>query len=121
MTAALPKTQVQFLNHRSEKLVGTLLDPEHTADDPLTAAAAAGSAAAEAGSAAAPVVILAHGYMSSQNSELLVRLATALARNCQLASLRCVQAPTAAAWQSTAGNQQCPLQPHCSPPDRFSP
>jgi hypothetical protein len=102
MTAALPKTQVQFLNHRSEKLIGTLLDPEHvtehTADDPLTAA--------EAGSAAAPVVILAHGYMSSQNSELLVRLATALARNCHLASLRCVQAPTAAAWQSTAGLQQ---------------
>jgi hypothetical protein len=33
-------------------------------------------------------VLLAHGYMSSRNSELLVRLSTALARSCQLSSFR---------------------------------
>ncbi|WIA35809.1 hypothetical protein OEZ86_004196 [Tetradesmus obliquus] len=73
---ALPEQQIEFLNHRGEKLVGTLTDPEapHQA-----AAAAAGTA---------PVVILAHGYMSSRNSELLVRLATAFGRSCKLASFR---------------------------------
>jgi alpha/beta superfamily hydrolase len=33
-------------------------------------------------------VILAHGYMSSRNSELLVRLSTALANSCQISSFR---------------------------------
>ncbi|KIY92235.1 hypothetical protein MNEG_15727, partial [Monoraphidium neglectum] len=45
------------------------------------------SGGAAAAAAAAPCVILAHGYMSGRNSELLVRLATALARE-GLSSLR---------------------------------
>lgn len=64
---------VEFSNHRGEKLVGTLVDP--VIDN---AASTSDQAAAQP---PAPVVLLAHGYMSSRNSELLVRLATALARN----------------------------------------
>lgn len=83
--AALKETMVQFPNQRGEKLAGTLVDPPpyeptdgseiHAANDCST-------------STATPVVIMAHGYMSSRNSELLVRLSTALARNAQLSSFR---------------------------------
>jgi alpha/beta superfamily hydrolase len=83
---------VEFFNHRGEKLVGTLVHPEEPL--PATAAAAAGAAATQQEQQLQqqqrlpPVVILAHGYMSSRNSELLVRLATAFARSCKLASFR---------------------------------
>ena len=76
LAQALPEQQIEFLNHRGEKLVGTLTDPE------------APEAAAVAAAGMVPVVILAHGYMSSRNSELLVRLATAFGRSCKLASFR---------------------------------
>jgi hypothetical protein len=92
--ASLRETTVEFRNQRGEKLVGTLLDP------PAPPAAAAPAADTTAGSrqqgqdgsssssAARPVVLLAHGYMSSRNSELLVRLSTALGRSCGLSSFR---------------------------------
>eukprot|EP00878_Enallax_costatus_P023111 GHUV01024571.1.p1 GENE.GHUV01024571.1~~GHUV01024571.1.p1 ORF type:complete len:227 (+),score=60.06 GHUV01024571.1:523-1203(+) len=76
VAARAQEQQVEFLNHRGEKLVGTLTDPELDVQvNPQNLAQT-------------PVVILAHGYMSTRNSELLVRLATALARSCQLSSLR---------------------------------
>lgn len=89
--ASIRETAVMFNNHRGEKLVGTLVDPPPaaagTAADTLTAPVNR-SSSSNAGSQAAPVVLLAHGYMSSRNSELLVRLSTALARSCQLSSFR---------------------------------
>lgn len=64
-------------NHRGEKLIGTLTEPDtQTSQNPSTPAPKP------------PVVILAHGYMSTRNSELLVRLATALTNSFQLSSLR---------------------------------
>jgi pimeloyl-ACP methyl ester carboxylesterase len=90
LVQALPEQQIEFRDHRGEKLVGTLTDP----DDPPPAAAAASAGTAQTPSQEQhqlplpPVVILAHGYMSSRNSELLVRLATAFARSCKLASFR---------------------------------
>lgn len=60
-------------NYRGETLVGTLTDPEPLQQHPTTVT---------------PVVLLAHGYMSTRHSELLVRLSTALANTCGLSSLR---------------------------------
>jgi hypothetical protein len=92
---ALPETQVEFLNHRGEKLVGTLTNPEGLNILTQTPPAAASTAAADGTQQPKqqqlllpPVVILAHGYMSSRNSELLVRLATAFGRSCKLSSFR---------------------------------
>ncbi|KAF8057878.1 hypothetical protein HT031_005824 [Scenedesmus sp. PABB004] len=72
--AALPQRTLEFANDRGERLVGTLTEPEPggAGGDPELA----------------PVVILAHGWMGSRHSELLVRLATALGRSAGLAALR---------------------------------
>lgn len=80
---ALPEAHIEFLNHRGKKLVGTLTDPE----GPTQNATGAGPQQQQQ-QALPPVLIMAHGYMSTRNSELLVRLATALARSCQLSSFR---------------------------------
>ena len=87
---ALPQQHIEFLNHRSERLVGTLTDPEPRAPDVTSSSSSPDAGPGPSSSTLPPVVILAHGYMSSRNSELLVRLSTALARSCQLASLRYV-------------------------------
>lgn len=101
--ASLQETRVEFSNHRGENLVGTLVDPPTTAQSAASAPPAATSGSPEAPPSSSttnsssssnataplpPVVLLAHGYMSSRNSELLVRLATALARSSQLSSFR---------------------------------
>lgn len=89
---------MEFRNHRGEKLVGTLVDPPPTHQPAETAAssstrtsienATSSSSSSSNASGSRPVVLLAHGYMSSRNSELLVRLSTALARTAQLSSFR---------------------------------
>ncbi|KAF6266282.1 Alpha/Beta hydrolase protein [Scenedesmus sp. NREL 46B-D3] len=90
LAQALLETKIEFLNHRGEKLVGTLSDPEsitHMPPPPPPSAAGAPQNAPQQ-QLLPPVVILAHGYMSSRNSELLVRLATAFGRSCKLSSFR---------------------------------
>lgn len=93
--AALQETVVEFRNHRGEKLVGTLVDPPpqdstgNAASSSTPTDINATSSSSSNASGSRPVVLLAHGYMSSRNSELLVRLSTALARNAQLSSFRC--------------------------------
>lgn len=63
---------ISFVNQRNEVLVGSLEEPPSTSSDAGTV----------------PVVVLAHGYMSSRHSELLVRLSTALRRSCGLSTFR---------------------------------
>jgi hypothetical protein len=82
---AATSVETSFLNGRGERLAGTIMWP--------AAAPAAGGGAAPAGGGAAdrgaggstggggtPAAILAHGYMGGRGSELLVRIATALAK-----------------------------------------
>jgi hypothetical protein len=93
IAASLQETIVEFRNQRGERLVGTLVDPSPPALPPSAESRANSSPSSSSSSsskaaATAPVVILAHGYMSSRNSELLVRLATVLASSCQVASFR---------------------------------
>lgn len=68
-------TDVEFQNDEGERLVGTL-----TLADAAIADGSSAAAAPAAATARPRCVILAHGYMSGRNSELLVRLATALKR-----------------------------------------
>ena len=79
--AKLTETTVEFRNHRGEKLIGTLVEPP-------SASVNSDNNSSTSSSAAQPVALLAHGYMSSRNSELLVRLSTALARSAGLSSFR---------------------------------
>jgi len=72
--------RIEFLNKRGDKLVGTLVLP-------ATSTTTSSTSSSGSGSKPTPTVILAHGYMSSRNSELLIRIATALARE-GLASVR---------------------------------
>lgn len=66
--AALQECELEFSSPEGHRLVGTLLHPAQEA-------------------ARKPTVLLAHGYMSSRHSELLVRLATALARQVGMADV----------------------------------
>ncbi|KAI8467572.1 MAG: Alpha/Beta hydrolase protein [Monoraphidium minutum] len=75
---------MSFLNDSGERLAGTITWPDAPGGGGAGAAAVAAPQSANPGPA---FVILCHGYMSDSGSELLVRLAGALARE-GLASLR---------------------------------
>jgi pimeloyl-ACP methyl ester carboxylesterase len=85
--AAATTQPLSFTNARGERLMGTLTLPEPS-DGPRPTGGGGAAGPSPSAPRRAPCVILAHGYMSTRNSELLVRLATALARDGGLASLR---------------------------------
>ncbi|GBF92289.1 hypothetical protein Rsub_05372 [Raphidocelis subcapitata] len=84
----MQERRIEFANARGELLVGTLREPScppALAPRPPAAggpqSSSSGDGGSSSGGGAAPALaILCHGYMSDRNSELLLRIAGALAR-----------------------------------------